>query len=294
MEMCGIGDSGTTVYNEVSVLGPPVIANLCFASLSSTSSAAGPQSDKDEYAERLKTLEKWRFILSHFQKIRSKHQDTLRERLRAGIPDCLRGAVWQSLAESRSRKELLGIHHMLVKQPKGPLDSIILRDISRTFPKHILFRDRASMGQERLFNVLRAYSIYNPEVGYCQGMGFLAGLLLFYMDDEESNNVGPTMYASQWFMTIFSYNFPFEVVVRIWDIFLYEGKKTLFQVALAVLESQQDGLMQDSFERILQCLNSAGANTSAKELLNVALEIEVKSQTLDELEQRYNELSRKK
>ena len=37
-----------------------------------------------------------------------------------------------------------------------------------------------------MFYVLAAYSMYNMEVGYCQGMSVLAGLLLLYMDEEEA------------------------------------------------------------------------------------------------------------
>jgi hypothetical protein len=38
------------------------------------------------------------------------------------------------------------------------------------------------------------------------------------------------MYASQWFITVFSYSLPFHVVLRIWDIFMLEGLKIVFQV----------------------------------------------------------------
>lgn len=37
-----------------------------------------------------------------------------------------------------------------------------------------------------MFYVLAAYSMYNCEVGYCQGMSVLAGLLLLYMDEEDA------------------------------------------------------------------------------------------------------------
>lgn len=36
--------------------------------------------------------------------------------------------------------------------------------------------------------------------------------------------VHPTMYASQWFITLFSYSLPFDVVLRIWDIFFLEAR----------------------------------------------------------------------
>jgi hypothetical protein len=38
-----------------------------------------------------------------------------------------------------------------------------------------------------------------------------------------NNKYEPSMYASSWFMTIFSVNIPFECTVRIWDIFFAEG-----------------------------------------------------------------------
>ena len=31
-----------------------------------------------------------------------------------------------------------------------------------------------------------AYSVYNQEVGYCQGMSQVAALLLMYMDEEDA------------------------------------------------------------------------------------------------------------
>jgi hypothetical protein len=41
-------------------------------------------------------------------------------------------------------------------------------------------------GQAALRRVLRAYSYYDPEVGYCQGMNFIAGMFLTLMPEEEA------------------------------------------------------------------------------------------------------------
>ena len=43
-----------------------------------------------------------------------------------------------------------------------------------------------SIKQQELFFVLAAYSMYNTEVGYCQGMSQIAALLLMYMSEEVS------------------------------------------------------------------------------------------------------------
>ncbi|XP_041623151.1 USP6 N-terminal-like protein isoform X3 [Vulpes lagopus] len=59
-------------------------------------------------------------------------------------------------------------------------------DVNRTFRDHIMFRDRYGVKQQSLFHVLAAYSIYNTEVGYCQGMSQITALLLMYMNEEDA------------------------------------------------------------------------------------------------------------
>lgn len=64
------------------------------------------------------------------------------------------------------------------------VDDIISRDCHRTFPEHPMFGFKH--GQNTLFRVLKAYSLQDLEVGYCQGMAFLVGLLLFYVPEEPA------------------------------------------------------------------------------------------------------------
>jgi hypothetical protein len=40
--------------------------------------------------------------------------------------------------------------------------------------------------QQELFYVLAAYSLYNKEVGYCQGMSGIVAQLLLYMGEEQA------------------------------------------------------------------------------------------------------------
>ncbi len=37
-----------------------------------------------------------------------------------------------------------------------------------------------------LFNLLKAYSLYDNEIGYMQGMNFIAGLILMIFDEDEA------------------------------------------------------------------------------------------------------------
>lgn len=59
-------------------------------------------------------------------------------------------------------------------------------DVNRTYRDHIMFRERYGLKQQALFNVLGAYSVYNLEIGYCQGMSQIAALLLMYLNEEDA------------------------------------------------------------------------------------------------------------
>ena len=51
----------------------------------------------------------------------------------------------------------------------------IIRDISRTFPSHVFFQQRHGPGQRSLYNVLKAYSVFDRDVGYVQVRLMLLG-----------------------------------------------------------------------------------------------------------------------
>uniref|UniRef100_A0A4X1VD79 TBC1 domain family member 4 n=1 Tax=Sus scrofa TaxID=9823 RepID=A0A4X1VD79_PIG len=56
----------------------------------------------------------------------------------------------------------------------------------RTFPTHPYFSAQLGAGQLSLFNLLKAYSLLDKEVGYCQGISFVAGVLLLHMSEEQA------------------------------------------------------------------------------------------------------------
>ncbi|XP_053380991.1 ecotropic viral integration site 5 ortholog-like isoform X3 [Mercenaria mercenaria] len=108
----------------------------------------------------------------------------IKQLVRKGIPHPFRGLAWQLL---------LGVNHSPMKdmyveylKQKSPSEKMIRRDIARTFPEHDFFKEKDGLGQESLFNVMKAYSLHDREVGYCQGSGFIVGLLLMQMPEEEA------------------------------------------------------------------------------------------------------------
>ena len=68
-------------------------------------------------------------------------------------------------------------------------------------------------------------------------------------------NYVPSMYAQPWFLTLFAGFFSLELVSRIWDIFLVEGKKTIFRIALAILKINENALLKADECRIYTVLS---------------------------------------
>ncbi|EHK99231.1 putative GTPase-activating protein gyp3 [Glarea lozoyensis 74030] len=122
--------------------------------------------------------------------------------VRKGIPPDWRGAAWFFYAGGPAMLEKHpGVYaDLLQKAHNGEVsetdNEIIERDLNRTFPDNIKFKPDPIPGEiapdaetpilQSLRNVLQAFSIYNPKIGYCQSLNFLAGLLLLFMDEEKS------------------------------------------------------------------------------------------------------------
>lgn len=60
------------------------------------------------------------------------------------------------------------------------VEEVICLDVSRS--EHQM----PGVDSEELRNVLRTYALFNPEVEYCQGMNYIAGLLLMVFQDQET------------------------------------------------------------------------------------------------------------
>lgn len=59
----------------------------------------------------------------------------------------------------------------------------------------------------------------------------------------QQNEVMPLMYMTPWFLTLFTMSLPWASVLQVWDIFYFDGVKSLFRVGLAILQLCRDKLM---------------------------------------------------
>ncbi|KAF8893306.1 rab-GTPase-TBC domain-containing protein [Infundibulicybe gibba] len=243
----------------------------------------------------------WGAVISDYQGFAAEQPEQLAQAIAKGIPSTLRGMMWQHMAASKD-PELESMYLKLLKE-MSPHEKAITRDLGRTFPHHDFFTDGQGIGQENLFNVLKAYSLYDPQVGYCQGLPFVVAILLLNMPDEEAfsllvrlmhvydlrghflpempklqlrlfqfdrlleevlpvlhvhflrQGVKSSMFCSQWFLTMFSYRFPLDIVFRIYDNCLASGIEAIFGFSITLLKKNEDILLALKFDEILAFLN---------------------------------------
>lgn len=281
-------------------------------------------------------LEDWTEVVVEWDKDRDRRPKNLPNLVRGGIPDMLRGNIWQKLARIENRTEMNQSYRLLINKETA-CENVIQRDINRTFPAHKFFKESGGAGQDSLYKVSKAYAVYDTEVGYCQGLSFIAATLLLHMPEEEAfcvlialmydyglrdmykqgfeslylrlyqldrlmkdqlpdlyehflnTGVETHMFASQWFLSLFTARFPLYFVYYILDVFLLDGITVLFQVALTLLSVCKKDLLELDFEGILKYVRvtlpkKCRSENQANKLMKLAFECKVKKLKKYELE----------
>ncbi|XP_032189962.1 TBC1 domain family member 1 isoform X2 [Mustela erminea] len=233
-----------------------------------------------------------------------------------GVPRHLRGEIWKFLAEQYRLQHQFPSKQQPKDTPYKELlkrltsqQHAILIDLGRTFPTHPYFSAQLGAGQLSLYNILKAYSLLDQEVGYCQGLSFVAGILLLHMGEEEAftmlkflmfemglrkqyrpdmiilqiqmyqlsrllhdyhrdlynhleeHEIGPSLYAAPWFLTVFASQFPLGFVARVFDMIFLQGSEVIFKVALSLLGSHKPLILQhENLETIVDFIKNTLPN----------------------------------
>eukprot|EP00628_Pelagophyceae_sp_CCMP2097_P018997 CAMPEP_0206836706 /NCGR_PEP_ID=MMETSP0975-20121206/20032_1 /ASSEMBLY_ACC=CAM_ASM_000399 /TAXON_ID=483370 /ORGANISM="non described non described, Strain CCMP2097" /LENGTH=396 /DNA_ID=CAMNT_0054379109 /DNA_START=99 /DNA_END=1290 /DNA_ORIENTATION=- len=328
-------------------------------------------------------------------------RSTLKRRIRKGVPRSWRRAVWPKLIGlsvkpgalaglpvSELQDEALKSGKTYAKlcaatagePPPDSINEIIERDLCRTFPRHALFdsrvddagrrsvRESEKQGVTQMRRLLRAYAEYDSALGYCQGMNYVASVLIIHVcgmqvsvqgsandsigslrspqaqkmqpgdggdfsfldaSSEEATfwlfvtlavdagydrggkalfvlegllskraskafahmsreGVEPSMYATHWVVTLFSAQFPFALVTRVWDAFFAEGWKAVYRVAVAIISAYSNELLLMDFEKLMHWLRLLPETIDAEKVLKAADKLKLSQKDIDKLDRAFD------
>ncbi|XP_015262115.1 PREDICTED: TBC1 domain family member 12 isoform X1 [Gekko japonicus] len=146
-------------------------------------------------------------ILPNWESMRSTRR--VRELWWQGLPPSVRGKVW-SLAVGNELNITPELYEIFLSRAKERWKSfgetgaendtedagvsvadreasleLIKLDISRTFPSLYIFQ-KGGPYHDLLHSVLGAYTCYRPDVGYVQGMSFIAAVLILNLEEADA------------------------------------------------------------------------------------------------------------
>eukprot|EP00099_Drosophila_melanogaster_P016876 NP_572716.3 ecotropic viral integration site 5, isoform B [Drosophila melanogaster] len=283
----------------------------------------------------------WATILNDWEGALKRKNPCVSELVRRGIPHHFRAIVWQQLSGASDGDKKQYAEYI---KATSACEKVIRRDIARTYPEVEFFKEKDGPGQEALFNVIKAYSLHDREVGYCQGSGFIVGLLLMQMPEEEAfavlvqimqqhrmrhmfkpsmSELGlcmyqlenlvqeqipdmhihfqqqgfqTTMYASSWFLTLYTTTLNVNLSCRIMDVFLSEGMEFIFKVALALLLTGKDTLLCLDMEAMLKFFQKelpGRVEADVEGFFNLAYSIKLNTKRMKKMEKEYQDLKKK-
>uniref|UniRef100_A0AAY5ESW9 Rab-GAP TBC domain-containing protein n=1 Tax=Electrophorus electricus TaxID=8005 RepID=A0AAY5ESW9_ELEEL len=270
------------------------------SSLVSSSSASSNLSHLEEDSWIL-----WGRVVNEWDDVRKKKEKQLKDLVRKGIPHHFRAIVWQLLCNAQNLP-IKDQYSELLKMT-SPCEKLIRRDIARTYPEHEFFKEKDSLGQEVLFNVMKLYWVqrccYHNGSPLYYHADTLLGCLSFHQEQLpelhihfQAQSFHTSMYASSWFLTIFLTSFPLPVATRIFDIFMCEGLEIVFRVGLAILQMNQAELIQLDMEGMLQYFQKVvphQLDSGPDKVIQVAYQVKYNAKKMKKLEKEYTTIKTK-
>jgi len=105
--------------------------------------------------------------------------------IKKDLPMRYRWSIWKNFVDIN--KFYVANLYEKYKTLSSPWEKTIKKDVHRSFPEEPFFSSGKfeHLGQDQLFNVLKAISIYFPNIGYTQSMNFLVGFMLLINGGNE-------------------------------------------------------------------------------------------------------------
>lgn len=264
-----------------------------------------------------------------------------------GIPNRIRPQAWRYISNIKELQKEYDYTYseLLERKPDPKIVYQIDLDINRSSRDHIMFKERYGQGQVSLFNILRAYSVHAPNLGYCQSMSDIGAFILKYIEEEEAfwilvkiiedekfqfygryiegfpllkrtfyvhnrllektlpklaahlnkNDIAPELYCLRMYMKPFIDAFPFDMVLRAYDVFLWDGSDVLYSLYITLLSYYEKTLLKLKGDELLlsfsNIINDLPEGITVNQWINDSKELRFKPKLIRQLEEEYNRMN---
>ncbi|KAM4536125.1 TBC1 domain family member 10B [Fundulus diaphanus] len=185
--LSGLGEDGSSLGSDSEINGLTTRRTDKYGFLGGNQYSDAAEKDVRVEVARQREM-KWLDMFCHWDKWIKHRFQKVKLRCRKGIPSSLRSKAWQLLSDSQKLlEENPGKFEELEREPgEAKWLDIIEKDLHRQFPFHEMFAARGGHGQQDLFRILKAYTVYRPDEGYCQAQAPVAAVLLMHMPAEQA------------------------------------------------------------------------------------------------------------
>uniref|UniRef100_A0A8C4Q7N6 Rab-GAP TBC domain-containing protein n=1 Tax=Eptatretus burgeri TaxID=7764 RepID=A0A8C4Q7N6_EPTBU len=176
--------------------------------------------------------------------------DFLQSIIHRGVPRQLRGGIWQLLMEQHRLRN--------TRATRKPTSNV---------PYNDLLKQLTSQQHVQMYQLSRLLHDQHRDLH----------------DHLEALDIGPSLYAAPWFLTLFSSQFPLGFVARIFDLIFFKGPEVVFKVALSLLGIHKNLIMRtcNSFETVVDFLKSTLPKLSIVQLektINQVIDMDLSKQ----------------
>ncbi|EAY05006.1 TBC domain containing protein [Trichomonas vaginalis G3] len=129
-------------------------------------------------------LRDWKYIIQNWDTLMKESRSLIIRSLRLGVPTKYRGDVWALLTNQKVVKSKANFTYEQIDKVNSNSSHIISLDVPRTMPSWT--NDTSQKFRDELSRILNAYANVDPELGYTQGMNFIASMFLIYQPEEQA------------------------------------------------------------------------------------------------------------
>ncbi|XP_063478997.1 small G protein signaling modulator 3 isoform X11 [Symphalangus syndactylus] len=174
--------------------------------------------------------------------------EKLRSLVLAGIPHGMRPQLWMRLSGALQKKRNSELSYREIVKNSSNDETIAAKQVAACLLLFLEEEDAFWMMSAIIEDLLPASYFSTTLLGVQTDQRVLRHLIVQYLPrlDKllQEHDIELSLITLHWFLTAFASVVDIKLLLRIWDLFFYEGSRVLFQLTLGMLHLKEEELIQ--------------------------------------------------